>query len=113
MEDSRISWDGEGLKEGLSTLQEYIDWTISKGLPASHYKAAAIPIVVTNLLGGRYPKGGPYGFNPADEIAKQNVACLLPETVSVFQDNIRKFNYFTPAYDPLALIMAVDEYAKL
>jgi hypothetical protein len=113
IENSQISWSGEGLESGLETLQEYMDWTISKGLPASHYEAAALPIVVTNLLGGRYPKGGPYGFNPADSMAKQNVACLLPETVQTFQDNIRQFKYFTPAYDPVALIMAVHEYAKL
>lgn len=100
----------EDFKSGLASLQEYIDLTIQKGLPTCHYEAAAVPIVLTNLFGGRYAKGGPFGFNPADMDAKHRVGCLIPETVPIFTDRIRQMDYFTPAYDPVALIMAVHEY---
>jgi len=89
---------------GLSKLQEYIDLTKSKGLPANIYESAAIPIMTTHSFGGRY-KPGQFGWAPGNDASKHEVSCLLPETVPRFKDNIMHLKYFTPAYDAIAYIM--------
>ena len=93
----------EDYESGLTKLQEYMDLTKSKGLDANIYESAAIPIMATHSFGGRY-KPGKFGWAPGDEKAKHNVDCLLPETVPIFKENIRKMRYFTPAYDVIAFV---------
>jgi hypothetical protein len=93
----------EDYDAGLLKLQEYMDLAKSKGLDANIYESAAIPIMATHSFGGRY-KPGKFGWAPGDEIAKHNVDCLLPETVTTFKENIRKMKYLTPAYDVIAYV---------
>jgi hypothetical protein len=93
----------EDYEAGLVKLQEYMDVAKSKGLDATIYESAAIPIMATHSFGGRY-KPGKFGWAPGDETAKHNVDCLLPETVPIFKENIRKMRYFTPAYDVIAFV---------
>jgi hypothetical protein len=88
---------------GLSKLNEYMELTKSKGLPAAIYEAAAIPIMTTHSFGGRY-KPGQFGWAPGNDVAKNEVSCLLPETVPKFKENIRQLRYLTPAYDVIAFI---------
>lgn len=88
---------------GLSKLSEYMELTKSKGLPPSIYEAAAIPIMTTHSFGGRY-KPGQFGWAPGNDVAKNEVSCLLPETVPKFKENIRRLKYLTPAYDVIAFI---------
>ena len=88
---------------GLSKLNEYMELTKSKGLGDNIYESAAIPIMATHSFGGRY-KPGEFGWAPGNETAKHEVSCLLPETVPIFKENIRRLKYMTPAYDVIAFI---------
>ena len=90
---------------GLIKLQEYIDIATSKGLPATYYEKAAIPIMITYCMGGVY-KDGVWGFSPADRDARETLSCLTLESSLKVLDYIRSLEYFTPAYDPLAYIEA-------
>ena len=90
---------------GLIKLQEYIDLAKIKGLPATYYEKAAIPIMITYCMGGKY-KEGVWGFSPADRDARETLSCLTLESSLTVIENIRKLEYFTPAYDPLAYIEA-------
>jgi len=94
----------EDYEAGLLKLKEYMDLAKSKGLDAKIYESAAIPIMATHSFGGRYQEGK-FGWAPGDESAKHNVSCLLPETVAIFKENIRRLRYLTPAYDVIAFIM--------
>jgi len=91
---------------GLEKLDEYIKLAQSKGLESKHYESAAIPIMITNCIGGVY-KPGMFGFNPADKHAKETLGCLTEESATVVTEYIKnELNEFTPAYDPLAFIEA-------
>ena len=90
---------------GLIKLQEYIDLAMSKGLPPTYYEKAAIPIMITYCMGGQY-KEGVWGFSPADKDARELLSCLTLESSLTVIENIRRLEYFTPAYDPLAYIEA-------
>ncbi len=90
---------------GLIKLQEYIDTAKSKGLSATYYEKAAIPIMITYCMGGVY-KEGVWGFSPADRDARETLSCLTLESSLKVIDYIRSLEYFTPAYDPLAYIEA-------
>ena len=90
---------------GLIKLQEYIEVAKSKGLPASYYEKAAIPIMITYCIGGKY-KEGVWGFSPADKDAREMMSCLTLESSLTVIEQIRKFEYLTPAYDPLAYMEA-------
>lgn len=98
-----ISYD-EDYQAGLIKLQEYIDVAKSENLQPETYESAAIPIVYTHLLGGRY-KIGQFGWAPGNEEDKLSVSCLTRESVSIFQCNLKKLPYFTPAYDVVAFMM--------
>ena len=90
---------------GLIKLQEYIDAAKSKGLPATYYEKAAIPIMITYSMGGQY-KEGVWGFSPADRDARELLSCLTMESSLKVMDYIRSLEYMTPAYDPLAYMEA-------
>lgn len=67
--------------------------------------SAAIPLMATALMGGVY-NCGMFGFSPTDKTARVNVACLTPDSSSVFISNIRQLDKFTPGYDLLAVILS-------
>jgi len=90
---------------GLIKLQEYIDIGVEKKLEPKYYESAAIPIMITHCMGGRY-KPGVFGFSPTDKEAKENMSCLTPETSLQVLDYIKTLDELTPAYDPLAYIEA-------
>jgi len=92
---------------GLDKLREYMELAKSKGASPTVYESAAIPIMATHMFGGRY-KAGQFGWAPNDTVGKHEVSCLLPETVPLFKENIKKLQYMTPAYDPIAFIMALS-----
>lgn len=87
---------------GLSLIEEYSDTCEGNAVIAT---SAAIPLMVTALMGGVYKKGV-FGFSPMDKKAKESVSCLTEESVQVFLENIKELEYFTPGYDLLAVILA-------
>jgi len=96
----------ENYDRGLAKFEEYIHLAQSKGLETKYYESAAIPIMITNCIGGVY-KEGVFGFGPTDKHAKETLGCLTPESAEVVIDYItNELNEFTPAYDPLAFIEA-------
>ena len=92
---------------GLKKIQEYAELSISKGLAPTTYEAASVPIMYTHLLGGKY-KEGQFGWAPGDEKAKFEVSCLTEESAIKFKQNVAKLPYFTPAYDVIAFMMALN-----
>jgi len=90
---------------GLIKLQEYIDIGIAKKLEPKYYESAAIPIMITHCIGGKY-KEGVFGFSPADKNAKETMSCLTPESAVNVLEYIKTLDELTPAYDPLAYIEA-------
>jgi len=92
-------------KEGLKKVEEYMELAKTKGLAPEYYESAAIPIMITYCMGGVY-KEGIFGFSPTDKNAKETISCLTPESANLFVENIKKLDYLTPAYDPLAYIEA-------
>ena len=92
---------------GLEKLGEYMELAKSKGVLQSVYESAAIPFMATHAFGGRY-KPGQFGWAPGDSVGKHEVSCLLPETVPLFKENIKRLQYLTPAYDVIAFIMALS-----
>jgi hypothetical protein len=94
---------------GLRLIEEYGE-TCNSGPNGNGVEevavSAAIPLMVTALLGGVY-KPGVFGFSPTDKSAKERVACLTEESVPVFLQNIARFTKFTPGYDLLAVIKAI------
>jgi hypothetical protein len=88
---------------GLELISKYASISPTYEIAAS----AAIPLMATALMGGVY-KEGMFGFNPTDKHAKQNVACLTPDSAQVLLANIRNFEKFTPGYDLLAIILAKE-----
>jgi len=90
---------------GLIKLQEYIDIGVEKKLEPKYYESAAIPIMITHCMGGRY-KPGVFGFSPTDKEAKETMSCLTPESALKVLDYIKTLDELTPAYDPLAYIEA-------
>jgi hypothetical protein len=90
---------------GLIKLQEYIDIGIEKKLEPKYYESAAIPIMITHCMGGKY-KEGVFGFSPADKEAKETMRCLTPESAVHVLEYIKTLDELTPAYDPLAYIEA-------
>jgi ubiquitin C-terminal hydrolase len=102
---------------GLDKFNEYIELTkqinSDEETKKNIYKSAAIPIMITNCIGGVY-KEGQFGFGPADKIAKETLGCLTPESAEKVIDYIRhELNEFTPAYDPLAFIEAFNYGKKI
>ena len=69
------------------------------------FKTAAIPLIITHCMGGRY-KEGVFGFSPADKEAKEIMSCLTSESAIKVLDHIKTLDELTPAYDPLAYIEA-------
>jgi hypothetical protein len=95
-------------QRGLEKFQEYIKLAQSKGLESKYYESAAIPIMITNCIGGVY-KDGMFGFGPTDKHAKETLGCLTQESAKEVIDYItNELNEFTPAYDPLAFIEAFN-----
>jgi len=92
---------------GLIKLQEYIDLGLQKKLEPKYYEAAAIPLMITHCMGGRY-KDGLFGFSPADKEAKENMSCLTRESSIKVLNYIKTMDELTPAYDPLAYIEAFN-----
>uniref|UniRef100_A0A6C0EU00 Uncharacterized protein n=1 Tax=viral metagenome TaxID=1070528 RepID=A0A6C0EU00_9ZZZZ len=92
----------EKFNYGLSLIKEY-EVTCEGNIATA--VSAAIPLMVTALMGGVYKKGV-FGFSPTDKKAKETVSCLTEESVPVFLSNIEKLDYFTPGYDLLAIILA-------
>lgn len=90
---------------GLIKLQEYIDIGFEKKLESRYYDVAAIPIMITHCIGGRY-KEGMFGFSPADKEAKETLSCLTPDSAMQVLEYIKTLDELTPAYDPLAYIEA-------
>jgi hypothetical protein len=101
--DKETYANNENYKAGLEKLGEYIELAKSKGVDKSVYESAAIPIMTTHMFGGRY-KPGQFGWAPGDANAKHEAACLLPETVALFKENIKKLRYMSPGYDVIAFI---------
>jgi len=91
---------------GLRLIEEYGETCKTAGVMEEVAVSAAIPLMVTALLGGVY-KPGVFGFSPTDKTAKERVACLTEESVPVFLQNIARFTKFTPGYDLLAVIKAI------
>jgi len=92
---------------GLIKLQEYIDIGLQKKLEPKYYESAAIPLMITHCMGGRY-KEGVFGFSPADKEAKENMSCLTSESAVNVLEYIKTLDELTPAYDPLAYIEAFN-----
>jgi hypothetical protein len=90
---------------GLIKLQEYIDIGIQKKLEPKYYESAAIPLMITHCMKGRY-KESMFGFSPADKEAKENMSCLTPESSIKVLEHIKTLDELTPAYDPLAYLEA-------
>ena len=99
--------DEEDYHRGLTKYEEYIKLAQSKGLEPKYYVSAAIPIMITNCIGGVY-KEGVFGFGPTDKHAKETLGCLTPESAEVVIEYIKSMDQFTPAYDPLAFIEAFN-----
>ena len=100
------SASSENYERGLAKFEQYIKLAQSKGLESKYYESAAIPIMITNCIGGIY-KDGVFGFGPTDKHAKETLGCLTPESAEVVIDYItNELDEFTPAYDPLAFIEA-------
>ena len=97
----------EDYDRGLEKYDKYIKLTQSKGLERKYYESAAIPIMITNCIGGVY-KEGVFGFGPTDKHAKETLGCLTPESAEVVIEYIKSMDQFTPAYDPLAFIEAFN-----
>ncbi len=96
----------EKYKMGLSKVEEYKQKALmNTNTEQKHYEAAAIPIMITYSLGGIY-KENTFGFSPTDKHAKETLGCLTPESAEIVLQNIKQFDYLTPAYDPLAYIEA-------
>ena len=95
----------EWYQRGLDKLDEYTKLSNSKGLTTEHYESAAIPIMITNCIGGEY-KQGIFGFGPTDKHARKTLGCLTPESAELVINYIKKMDKLTPAYDPLGYIMA-------
>jgi len=87
---------------GLRLIEEYGETCAMEEVAVS----AAIPLMVTALLGGVY-KPGVFGFSPTDKTAKERVSCLTEESVPRVLENIKRFTKFTPGYDLLAIIKAI------
>jgi len=94
-------------QRGLDKYDQYIKLAQSKGLESKYYEGAAIPIMITNCIGGVY-KEGIFGFLPTDKHAKETLGCLTPESAEVVIEYIKSMDQFTPAYDPLAFIEAFN-----
>ena len=90
---------------GLIKLQEYIDIGLQKKLEPKYYESAAIPLMITHCMGGRYTEGV-FGFSPADKEAKENMSCLTHESAVKVLEHIKTLDELTPAYDPLAYLEA-------
>lgn len=93
---------------GLSLIQDYAK--TCEGLPNAEVVAtsAAIPLMITALMGGIYKKGV-FGFSPTDKTAKKEIGCLTPESALVLVKYIKtKFQYFTPGYDLIAVILGLE-----
>jgi hypothetical protein len=95
--------NNKNYEAGLEKLGEYMELAKSKGVDKSVYESAAIPIMTTHMFGGRY-KSGQFGWAPGDAKSKHEAACLLPETVPLFKENIKHLRYMSPAYDVIAFI---------
>ena len=95
----------EWYKRGLDKLEEYTKLSNSKELTVQHYESAAIPIMITNCIGGEY-KPGLFGFGPTDKQSKKTLGCLTPESAELVIQYIRNMDKLTPAYDPIGYIMA-------
>ena len=95
----------EWYQRGLDKLDEYTKLSNSKGLTTEHYESAAIPIMITNCIGGVY-KDGMFGFGPTDKHARKTLGCLTPESAELVINYIKTMDKLTPAYDPLGYIMA-------
>jgi hypothetical protein len=87
---------------GLRLIEEYGETCAMEEVAVS----AAIPLMVTAILGGVY-KPGVFGFSPTDKTAKERVSCLTEESVPRVLENIGRFTKFTPGYDLLAIIKAI------
>ena len=83
----------------------YTNLSNSKGLTKEHYESAAIPIMITNCIGGEY-KPGLFGFGPTDKQAKKTLGCLTPESAELVVEYIKNMDKLTPAYDPIGYIMS-------
>lgn len=94
-------------QRGLEKYDQYIKLAQSKGLESKYYESAAIPIMITNCIGGVY-KEGVFGFGPTDKHAKETLGCLTPESAEIVIEYIKSMDQFTPAYDPLAFIEAFN-----
>ena len=92
-------------QQGLKKIEEYAELAKNKGLTPEYYESAAIPIMITYCMGGVY-KEGMFGFSPTDRQAKETIGCLTPESADLLIDSIKRLDYFTPGYDPLAYIEA-------
>ena len=104
---SRVSYE-----RGLNKLNEYIELTnkIQKDDETKKqiYTSAAIPIMITNFMGGEY-KPGTFGWAPTDKEGKETLSCLTPESAGKVLNYItNSLTEFTPAYDPLAFIEAFN-----
>ena len=98
----------EDYERGLAKFEEYIKLAQSKGLESKYYECAAIPIMITNCIGGVY-KPGMFGFGPTDKHAKETLGCLTSESAYTVTEYIKnELSNFTPAYDPLAFIEAFN-----
>lgn len=95
----------EWYQRGLDKLEEYTKLSNNKGLTTEHYESAAIPIMITNCIGGEY-KPGVFGFGPTDKQSKKMLGCLTPESAELVIQYIKNMDKLTPAYDPLGYIMA-------
>ena len=94
----------ELLAAGFDTMEAYAKLAEEQGVSEEVVVAAAIPISRTCALGGKY-KAGVFGFDPWDQVARKTVACLEPESVPAFKRNLRDLPFFSPAYDPLAVLI--------
>jgi hypothetical protein len=100
---------------GLEKINEYIELTnqinADEETKKNIYQSAAIPIMITNCIGGVYKEKNQFGFGPTDKLAKETLGCLTSESAVKVVDYIKnQLNEFTPAYDPLAFIEAFIIY---
>ena len=96
----------ENYQRGLDKLNDYMVIAKSKNLAPQYYESAAIPLMCANCMGAEYLPGV-FGFGPTDKVAKQTLGCLTRESAQIVFDKIEQFEYFTPAYDPLAYMVGI------
>ena len=122
--------DHPGYQEGIENIEAYSRYSehasqinkgsygMIEGVPDQPPEVlAAIPLMCTALLGGVRKKGDDtgegnegyfFGSAPNDRDSKMNHAWVHGGVEGPFGQAVKALPFFTPAYDPIAVLMAID-----